>query len=81
MHILPLRQLTKGDANVFATDVILSSIMCCTRSVHSWDIVVQKIGDKLFFDKRDDSEFGGFFLSSDRESGRRPSLLAKRRLG
>jgi len=52
-----IRKLTKGDANVFATDVILSSIMCCTRSVHSWDIVVQKIGDKLFFDKRDDSEF------------------------
>jgi len=52
-----IRRLTKGEGNVFATDVILSTIMCCTRSVYSWDIVVQKIGNKLFFDKRDDSEF------------------------
>jgi len=52
-----IRKLTKGEGTVFATDVILSTIMCCTRSVNSWDIVVQKIGDKLFFDKRDDSEF------------------------
>ncbi|KAF2362138.1 Eukaryotic translation initiation factor 3 subunit D [Trinorchestia longiramus] len=52
-----IRQLTKGEGNVFATDVILATLMCCTRSVYSWDIVVQKIGDKLFFDKRDDSEF------------------------
>ena len=51
-------QLTKSEGNVFATDVILSTIMCCTRSSYSWDVVVQKIGDKLFFDKRDDSEFG-----------------------
>lgn len=52
-----IRQLTKSDGNVFATDVILATLMCCTRSSYSWDIVVQKIGAKLFFDKRDDSEF------------------------
>jgi len=52
-----IRQLAKGSGNVFATDGILATIMCATRSVYSWDIVVQKIGDKIFFDKRDDSEF------------------------
>jgi len=52
-----IRQLSKGEGNVFATDVILSTLMCCTRSVNSWDIVVRKIEGKLFFDKRDDSEF------------------------
>lgn len=31
--------------------------MCCTRSNYSWDIVIEKIGDKLFFDKRDNTEF------------------------
>lgn len=52
-------QLTKTeDSNVYATDAILSTIMCCTRSSNSWDVVVQKIAGKLFFDKRDDSEFG-----------------------
>jgi len=52
-----IRKLTKGEGTVFATDVILSTIMCSTRSVNSWDIVVQKIGNRLFFDKREDSEF------------------------
>ncbi|XP_076039746.1 eukaryotic translation initiation factor 3 subunit d1 isoform X2 [Oratosquilla oratoria] len=52
-----IRQLTKTEGNVYATDAILSTIMCCTRSNYSWDVVVQKIAGKLFFDKRDDSEF------------------------
>jgi len=53
-----IRQLTKTEGtNVFATDAILSTIMCCTRSNYSWDVVVQKIAGKIFFDKRDDSEF------------------------
>lgn len=42
---------------MFATDAILATLMCCTRSVYSWDIIVQRVGKKLFFDKRDDSEF------------------------
>eukprot|EP00123_Amoebidium_parasiticum_P009045 comp19189_c1_seq1/m.21899 comp19189_c1_seq1/g.21899 ORF comp19189_c1_seq1/g.21899 comp19189_c1_seq1/m.21899 type:complete len:559 (-) comp19189_c1_seq1:423-2099(-) len=50
-----IRQLTSTDATVFATDAILATIMCCPRSVYSWDIVVQRVGNKLFFDKRDAS--------------------------
>merc|ERR1719414_2284092 len=38
---------TDADANVFATDSILATLMCCTRSQYSWDIVVQKIGGKI----------------------------------
>lgn len=52
-----IRQLAKSKGNVFATDAILATLMCCTRSVYSWDIIVQRVGKKLFFDKRDDSEF------------------------
>ena len=54
------RKLTKtqSDVNVFATDAILATLMCCTRSAYSWDIVVQKIGGKVFLDKRDNTEFG-----------------------
>jgi len=29
----------------------------CNRSIYSWDIVVQKIGGKIFLDKRDNTEF------------------------
>jgi len=54
-----IRKLTRSeeDANVFATDAILATLMCCTRSVYSWDIVVQKIQGKIFLDKRDNTEF------------------------
>lgn len=51
-------QLAKTQGNVFATDAILATLMCCTRSVNSWDIIVQRVGNKLFFDKRDNSDFG-----------------------
>ncbi|EDS41530.1 eukaryotic translation initiation factor 3 subunit 7 [Culex quinquefasciatus] len=52
-----IRQLSKTHGNVYATDSILATIMCCTRSNYSWDIVIEKIGDKLFMDKRDNTEF------------------------
>merc|ERR1712121_350985 len=51
-----IRKLT-SKGKVFGTDAIISTLMCCTRSVHSWDIIVQRVGKKLFFDKRDDSGF------------------------
>jgi len=52
-----IRKLAKTQGNVFATDAILATLMCCSRSNYSWDVVVQRVGNKLFFDKRDDSEF------------------------
>jgi len=50
-----IRRLSKTVGNVYATDSILATLMCATRSNYSWDIVVHKIGDKLFFDKRDNT--------------------------
>ncbi|KAL8160922.1 hypothetical protein V2J09_012411 [Rumex salicifolius] len=52
-----IRRLANEDkATVFATDAILSTLMCASRSVYGWDIVVQRVGNKLFFDKRDGSQ-------------------------
>ncbi len=45
----------KDEATIFATSDILSMLMCATRSVYSWDIVIVKHGDKIFLDKRPDS--------------------------
>ncbi len=55
-----IRRLARTDeeASVFATDTILATLMCSGRSQYSWDIVVQKIGGKIFLDKRDNTEFG-----------------------
>lgn len=51
-----IQQLAKDDeATIFATSDILSMLMCCTRSVYSWDIVILKQGDKIFLDKRLDN--------------------------
>lgn len=58
VDFLTSSQLAKTQGNVFATDAILATLMCCTRSVNSWDIIVQRVGNKLFFDKRDNSDFG-----------------------
>ncbi|KAL5357362.1 eukaryotic translation initiation factor 3 subunit D [Aspergillus floccosus] len=43
----------KNEATVFATSDILSMLMCATRSVYSWDIVIVHQGNKIYFDKRD----------------------------
>ena len=52
-----IRRLAEEDkATVFATDAILAALMCTPRSIQSWDIVVQRVGNKLFFDKRDGSQ-------------------------
>lgn len=45
----------RDEATIFATSDILSMLMCATRSVYSWDIVIVKHGDKIFLDKRPDS--------------------------
>jgi len=45
----------KDEASIFATSDILSMLMCATRSVYSWDIVIVKNGNKIFLDKRPDS--------------------------
>ncbi|XP_016959847.1 eukaryotic translation initiation factor 3 subunit D-2 [Drosophila biarmipes] len=52
-----IRRLSKTMGNVFATDEILATIMCCTRSNYSWDVVIEKLGTKVFLDKRDNTQF------------------------
>ncbi|KAI9651986.1 MAG: hypothetical protein M1831_007278 [Alyxoria varia] len=42
-------------ATVFATDNILSVLMCAPRSVYSWDLILERRGNKLFIDKREGS--------------------------
>lgn len=43
--------------NVFATDAIIAQLMAASRSVYSWDIVIQKVNGMLFLDKRENSTF------------------------
>src|SRR5450432_4178272 len=45
----------KDEAIIFATDSILSMLMCSPRSVYPWDIVIVRQGNKVFLDKRDNA--------------------------
>ncbi|KAK0891027.1 hypothetical protein LTR91_025051, partial [Friedmanniomyces endolithicus] len=45
----------KDEASVFATDNILSMLMCAPRSLYSWDIIMIKENNKIFIDKREGS--------------------------
>lgn len=45
----------KNEATVFATDSVLSMLMCAPRSVYPWDIVIVKQGNKVFLDKRENA--------------------------
>ncbi|KAF5003006.1 hypothetical protein FDECE_10428 [Fusarium decemcellulare] len=45
----------KDEATIFATDSILSMLMCSPRSVYPWDIVISRQGNKVFLDKRDNA--------------------------
>ncbi|KAL8873019.1 MAG: hypothetical protein Q9174_001438 [Haloplaca sp. 1 TL-2023] len=45
----------RDEATIFATDNILSMLMCAPRSIYSWDIVITRSGNKIFLDKRDGS--------------------------
>ncbi|KAL0078257.1 eukaryotic translation initiation factor 3 subunit D [Phycomyces blakesleeanus] len=48
-----IQQFIKDDkATVFASDTVLSLLMCATRTVYPWDIVVKKVGNKVILDKR-----------------------------
>ncbi|TFK25985.1 eukaryotic translation initiation factor 3 subunit 7 [Coprinopsis marcescibilis] len=49
--------VSKSVGNVYTTDIILSVLMCATRSVYPWDIVIVREGNNLFFDKRDGGPF------------------------
>lgn len=70
---------------VFATDAILAVIMAAPRSAFSWDLIVNRVGDKLFLDKRAGSiidfatsmETANDFGDDDKESINHPEQLMR----
>ncbi|KAF8341451.1 translation initiation factor eIF-3, subunit D [Cantharellus anzutake] len=55
---LVIQQLAVANtATIFATDNILSLLMCAPRSVYPWDIIIVHENGKLFFDKREGGPF------------------------
>lgn len=58
-------------ANVYATDSIVAVLMSCPRSVYSWDLIVTKKGDTIFFDKRHKSSIDS--MSVNETSNEPPS--------
>lgn len=59
-NIVRTQYAAANRATIFATDNILSLLMCTSRSSNPWDIVITREGDKVFLDKREveDGPFG-----------------------
>jgi translation initiation factor 3 subunit D len=51
---------------VISSDVIIAALMSCTKSVYSWDLIVDKRGDLLTLDKRDGGALGTVFSHPSR---------------
>jgi len=74
-----------SDVRVFATDAVLAVLMAAPRSAFSWDIVVNRVGNRLFLDKRAGSsidyvtcnETANDFGDEDKESINHPDKLTK----
>lgn len=45
----------KDEATIFATDSILSMLMCAPKSVYPWDLVITRRRNQVFIDKRENS--------------------------
>lgn len=66
-----IQRLAKtGKATLFATDAVLSLLMCATKPTNPWDIVVNKRHGQIFLDKRDGGPLD--FLSVDENSHNPP---------
>lgn len=67
-----IQQLSSENAaSVFITDSIISLIMCATKSVYPWDVIINKRDGKIFFDKRDDGPLD--YITVDENSFDPPS--------
>ena len=48
-----LKSLALSDGpTVITTDTVLAALMCASKSVYSWDLIIVKRGNKLVLDKR-----------------------------
>lgn len=43
--------IEKDEATIFATDSILSMLMCAPRSVYSWDLIITRTGARSYLTK------------------------------
>ncbi|OLY81172.1 Eukaryotic translation initiation factor 3 subunit D [Smittium mucronatum] len=55
----------ENKATVFVTDVVLSALMASTRSVYPWEIIINRVGDKLFLDKRSGGSLDFFTVNEN----------------
>ncbi|KAG8810934.1 hypothetical protein FRC17_002702 [Serendipita sp. 399] len=53
MVVVVIQFISEEVASIYATDSILSMLMCAPRSVFGWDIIVIRDGENLILDKRD----------------------------
>lgn len=68
------KYVLENEGNVFATDAVLAQLMAASRSVYSWDIVIEKVNGMLFLGKRDNSTFDLLTVS---ETSHEPPVVSE----
>lgn len=48
--------IEKEEADIFTTDSVAAVLMCAENSNYSWDVSIQKIGEQIIIDKRQENE-------------------------
>jgi hypothetical protein len=59
-HILLSYAEDSTAQTVVCTDTVISALLCCTKSIYSWDMIITKKNNLLVFDKRSGGPLGKF---------------------
>lgn len=73
------RYMNSGAGNIFITDTIAALIMTCWRSQYSWDVMIDKEGDRLVFDKRQKSNISIYTVDENAQGNAAPTHGEDRR--
>jgi translation initiation factor 3 subunit D len=68
-----LRIAKENKADIFTTEIVISTLMACQKSVYSWDILVQKYKDKVFMDIRDEPNILDLLTVNETTSDKSPN--------
>ena len=49
------RLAKENKADIFATETAAAAIMTAPKSLYSWDVIIKKYQDKIFIDRRDET--------------------------
>jgi translation initiation factor 3 subunit D len=75
-----LAKETQGKS-VFITDTVLSALMCATRSIYPWDIILTKQNGQIWMDKRPDATLDIITVNENAAESHQPPETSEKETG